>query len=122
MSQGVQYALWGGLEGPEGPDTKQDGGRVCREHQTPWSIAKDHRNAGGKRAREQSGQAFSSENWQSFLPLSNWIRAVAPHPGALVALAVLDRDRFCLCRSDERKSAFWASENGSERTERQRQI
>lgn len=61
-----------------GPDTKQDGGRVFREHQTPWSIAKDHRNAGGKRAREQSGRASGSENWQSFLPLSNWIRAAAP--------------------------------------------
>lgn len=81
--KGVQCALWGGLEGRGGdPHTKQDGGRVCREHQTPWSIAKDHRNAGGKRAREQSGRAFSSENWQSFLPLSNWIRAAAPRPGA----------------------------------------
>lgn len=90
------------------------------EEFAPWSIAKDHRNAGGKRAREQSGRAFSSEDWQSFLPLSNWIRAAAPHPGALVALAVPDRDRFCLCKSDERKSAFFgASENCCERTEKQ---
>lgn len=114
---------WRRRGGFHGPHTKQDGGRVCREHQTPWSIAKDHRNAGGKRAREQSGRAFSSENWQSFLPLSDWIRAAAPHPGALVAAALPDRDRFCLCKSDERKRAFFGRVNAVvKRAEKQKQI
>lgn len=45
--------------------------------------------AGETRAREQRGRAFGSENWQSFLPLSDWIGA------APVAVAGLDRDRLC---------------------------
>lgn len=106
-----------------GPDTKQDGGRVFREHQTPWSIAKDHRNAGGKRAREQSGRASGSENWQSFLPLSNWIRAVAPTSWRAGGARRAGPGQVPLAQERRGgKVLFGASENCPERTEKQKQI